>query len=52
MADLPEEAIVEERFLAASGPGGQNVKNVFQSPLFCMTTIERLAVVGSLTKLS
>ncbi|NML06456.1 alternative ribosome rescue aminoacyl-tRNA hydrolase ArfB [Sphingomonas sp. G-3-2-10] len=31
MADLPakwEEAIVEEKFLAASGPGGQNVNKV------------------------
>lgn len=30
MADyvLPESAIVEERFLAASGPGGQNVNKV------------------------
>lgn len=28
MAELPEEAIVEERFLAASGPGGQNVNKV------------------------
>lgn len=30
MADylLPENAIVEERFLAASGPGGQNVNKV------------------------
>jgi len=25
---LPEEAIVEERFLAATGPGGQNVNKV------------------------
>lgn len=25
---VPEEAIVEERFLAASGPGGQNVNKV------------------------
>jgi ribosome-associated protein len=25
---LPEEAIVEEKFLAASGPGGQNVNKV------------------------
>src|SRR3954466_10154997 len=28
VAELPEEAIVEERFLAASGPGGQNVNKV------------------------
>ncbi len=28
MADLPEDAIVEEKFLAASGPGGQNVNKV------------------------
>ncbi|UYY58345.1 alternative ribosome rescue aminoacyl-tRNA hydrolase ArfB [Sphingomonas sp. S2-65] len=28
MTDIPEEAIVEERFLAASGPGGQNVNKV------------------------
>jgi ribosome-associated protein len=28
MADIPEEAIVEEKFLAASGPGGQNVNKV------------------------
>jgi len=28
MADIPEDAIVEERFLAASGPGGQNVNKV------------------------
>ena len=28
MTDWPEEAIVEERFLAASGPGGQNVNKV------------------------
>ncbi|AQR73795.1 alternative ribosome rescue aminoacyl-tRNA hydrolase ArfB [Sphingomonas sp. LM7] len=28
MADLPDEAIVEEKFLAASGPGGQNVNKV------------------------
>jgi len=30
MADftIPEEAIVEERFLAATGPGGQNVNKV------------------------
>ena len=28
MAELPEEAIVEEKFLAASGPGGQNVNKV------------------------
>jgi ribosome-associated protein len=27
-AELPEEAIVEEKFLAASGPGGQNVNKV------------------------
>lgn len=27
-ADLPEAAIVEEKFLAASGPGGQNVNKV------------------------
>ncbi|MFL9842503.1 alternative ribosome rescue aminoacyl-tRNA hydrolase ArfB [Sphingomonas sp. ST-64] len=26
--DLPEDAIVEEKFLAASGPGGQNVNKV------------------------
>ncbi|MBX3594436.1 alternative ribosome rescue aminoacyl-tRNA hydrolase ArfB [Sphingomonas sp.] len=28
MAELPEDAIVEEKFLAASGPGGQNVNKV------------------------
>lgn len=28
MAELPDEAIVEEKFLAASGPGGQNVNKV------------------------
>ncbi|MES2987971.1 MAG: aminoacyl-tRNA hydrolase, partial [Pseudomonadota bacterium] len=28
MTHLPEEAIVEEKFLAASGPGGQNVNKV------------------------
>lgn len=28
MAEIPDEAIVEERFLAASGPGGQNVNKV------------------------
>src|SRR4051812_39828414 len=28
VAELPEEAIVEEKFLAASGPGGQNVNKV------------------------
>ncbi|WP_423602135.1 alternative ribosome rescue aminoacyl-tRNA hydrolase ArfB [Sphingomonas sp. MS122] len=28
MPELPEEAIVEEKFLAASGPGGQNVNKV------------------------
>ncbi|MCD2322708.1 aminoacyl-tRNA hydrolase [Sphingomonas sp. IC-56] len=28
MTEIPEEAIVEERFLAASGPGGQNVNKV------------------------
>ncbi|WP_413777302.1 alternative ribosome rescue aminoacyl-tRNA hydrolase ArfB [Sphingomonas sp. S2-65] len=28
VTDIPEEAIVEERFLAASGPGGQNVNKV------------------------
>lgn len=28
MAELPPEAIVEEKFLAASGPGGQNVNKV------------------------
>ncbi|MBO9714618.1 alternative ribosome rescue aminoacyl-tRNA hydrolase ArfB [Sphingomonas sp.] len=28
MADIPEEAIVEEKFLAATGPGGQNVNKV------------------------
>ncbi|MEG3180416.1 alternative ribosome rescue aminoacyl-tRNA hydrolase ArfB [Sphingomonas sp. LT1P40] len=28
MADIPEDAIVEEKFLAASGPGGQNVNKV------------------------
>ena len=27
-AELPDEAIVEEKFLAASGPGGQNVNKV------------------------
>lgn len=26
--ELPEDAIVEEKFLAASGPGGQNVNKV------------------------
>jgi ribosome-associated protein len=28
VAELPEDAIVEEKFLAASGPGGQNVNKV------------------------
>lgn len=28
MTEIPEGAIVEERFLAASGPGGQNVNKV------------------------
>ncbi|HVJ02606.1 MAG TPA: alternative ribosome rescue aminoacyl-tRNA hydrolase ArfB [Sphingomonas sp.] len=28
MAEIPEEAIIEEKFLAASGPGGQNVNKV------------------------
>jgi len=28
VAEIPDEAIVEERFLAASGPGGQNVNKV------------------------
>lgn len=28
MPELPEAAIVEEKFLAASGPGGQNVNKV------------------------
>jgi ribosome-associated protein len=28
VAELPEAAIVEERFLAATGPGGQNVNKV------------------------
>jgi ribosome-associated protein len=28
VADIPDEAIVEEKFLAASGPGGQNVNKV------------------------
>ena len=28
MTDVPEDAIVEEKFLAASGPGGQNVNKV------------------------
>ena len=28
VAEIPEEAIVEEKFLAASGPGGQNVNKV------------------------
>ena len=28
MAELPEDAIGEEKFLAASGPGGQNVNKV------------------------
>lgn len=28
VTDLPEDAIVEEKFLAASGPGGQNVNKV------------------------
>jgi ribosome-associated protein len=28
MAGIPDEAIVEEKFLAASGPGGQNVNKV------------------------
>ncbi|MCW3836346.1 alternative ribosome rescue aminoacyl-tRNA hydrolase ArfB [Sphingomonas canadensis] len=28
MVELPEEAIVEEKFLAATGPGGQNVNKV------------------------
>ena len=28
MADIPDDAIIEEKFLAASGPGGQNVNKV------------------------
>lgn len=28
VADIPEAAIVEEKFLAATGPGGQNVNKV------------------------
>ena len=28
MTEIPEDAIVEEKFLAASGPGGQNVNKV------------------------
>ena len=28
MPDFPEHAVVEERFLAATGPGGQNVNKV------------------------
>lgn len=28
MAEIPDEAIIEEKFLAASGPGGQNVNKV------------------------
>lgn len=28
MTDIPESAIVEEKFLAATGPGGQNVNKV------------------------
>ena len=28
VAELPEEAIVEEKFLASTGPGGQNVNKV------------------------
>jgi ribosome-associated protein len=28
VAELPEDAIVEEKFLAATGPGGQNVNKV------------------------
>ncbi|MFS2112375.1 alternative ribosome rescue aminoacyl-tRNA hydrolase ArfB [Sphingomonas sp. Sphisp140] len=28
MAELPDEAIVEEKFLASTGPGGQNVNKV------------------------
>jgi ribosome-associated protein len=28
VTDFPEEAIIEEKFLAASGPGGQNVNKV------------------------
>jgi ribosome-associated protein len=28
MAEIPDDAIVEEKFLAASGPGGQNVNKV------------------------
>jgi ribosome-associated protein len=28
VAEIPEEAIVEEKFLAATGPGGQNVNKV------------------------
>ncbi len=28
VAEIPEEAILEEKFLAASGPGGQNVNKV------------------------
>jgi len=28
VAEIPEAAIVEEKFLAASGPGGQNVNKV------------------------
>lgn len=28
MAEIPDEAIVEEKFLASTGPGGQNVNKV------------------------
>ncbi|WP_084582008.1 alternative ribosome rescue aminoacyl-tRNA hydrolase ArfB [Sphingomonas azotifigens] len=28
MAEIPEAAIIEEKFLAATGPGGQNVNKV------------------------
>lgn len=28
VTDIPDDAIVEEKFLAASGPGGQNVNKV------------------------
>lgn len=28
MTEIPEEAIVEEKFLASTGPGGQNVNKV------------------------
>ena len=31
VAEIPEEAILEEKFLAASGPGGQNVNKVATS---------------------